>query len=123
MCDKCLENEILIKGMKMVFEELRVILNVPRGDSIIQAVKDLKEKANKMDVTEEDLSNWNKKGKTPSVLTEEEKTFVNQLIENENKTAYISSTYIRKIQSLLRSDLSMEDKSRLIQLYKKLSSE
>lgn len=123
MCDKCQENEILINGMKMVFEELRVLLNVPRGDSIVQAVKDLKEKANKLDVTDEALSNWGKKGKAPSALTEEEKIFVNQLIENENKTAYISSTYIRKIQSLLRGDLSMENKSRLIQLYKKLSNE
>lgn len=123
MCDKCHENEVLINGMKMVFEELRVLLNVPRGDSIVQAVKDLKEKANKLDVTEEDLSNWNKKGKNPSVLTDEEKTFVNQLIENQNKTTYINSTYIRKIQSLLRVDLSVEDKSRLIQLYKKLSNE
>jgi hypothetical protein len=123
MCDKCQENEILINGMKMVFEEIRTILNVPCGDSIVQAIKDLKEKANKTDVTEEDLESWSKKGKTPLGLTEEEKTFVNQLIENENKTAYISSAYIRKIQSLLKSDLSVENKSRLTQLYKKLSSE
>ena len=43
MCDNCQNNEIRVRGLKLLLNEIRQILSIEDGQSVVKAVKDLKE--------------------------------------------------------------------------------
>jgi len=116
MCDKCLQNEIQIKALRKLIEEIRTTLGVLPGESVLNVINYLK-KENIEEIKEE-----TKSVKQAPDLEKSDKQMINKLI-HQYKIQYIHSSYLRKIKALLNAAelISEEEKERLTTVHKKLS--